>query len=154
MKKYFVHSLMIATVMLGMTACNSNDDSEEFKIPQEEQQGKEQEEQIFNENKTFTLDHSGATIVYQSRIGYDFDSALDSLIRRYEPILKTAAIEGHYSGEGFNIDKQKINVNFSYDSRAFVLLTFIDKANIYNYLFTGDVIDEKGNLYRLIECED
>ena len=36
----------------------------------------------------------------------------------------------------------------------FKLLTFIDKANFYNYLFTGDVIDEKGNLYRLIECED
>ena len=110
-----------------------------------------QEEQIFNENKTFT---GSATIVYQSRIGYNFDSALDSLIRRYEPILETAAIEGHYSGEGINIYKEKINVNFSYDNRAFVLLTFVDKANIYQVLFTSDVIDEKGNYFRVAWNED
>ena len=108
-----------------------------------------QEELIFNENKTFTIGNGKAKIIYQSRIGYDFDSALDSLIRRYEPILKTAAIEGHYSGEGLNIDKKKINVNFNYDNRAFVLLTISDKANIYQHLFTSDVIDGKGNYYRV-----
>lgn len=111
-----------------------------------------QEEPIFSENKTFTGD--GGSITYQSRIGYDFDSALDSLIRRYEPILNTAVIEGHYSGEGLIIDKQKINVGFSYDNRLFVLLTISDKANIYRVLFTSDVIDEKGNYYRLIVPED
>ena len=110
-----------------------------------------QEEQIFNENKTFT---GSATIVYQSRIGYNFDSALDSLIRRYGPILKTLATEGHYSGEGLNIDEKKINVDFSYDNRAFFLLTISDKANIYQCLFTGDVIDEKGNYFKVIWRED
>ncbi len=113
-----------------------------------------QEEPIFNDNRTFTINGGGSTIVYQSRIGYDFDSALDSLIRRYEPILNTLATEGHYSGEGFNIDKERINVNFSYDNRAFVLLTFADKVNIYQILFSGDVIDEKGNYYRLRELDD
>lgn len=111
-----------------------------------------QEEQIFNDNKTFT--GGGGTIVYQSRIGNDFDSALDSLIRRYDPILNTLATEGHYSGEGLNIDKKKINVDFSYDNRAFVLLTITDNANIYNVLFTGDVIDEKGNHFVIIWPED
>lgn len=111
-----------------------------------------QEEQIFSENKTFTSD--GGSITYQSRIGYDFDSALDSLLRRYEPILNTAAIEGHYSGEGLIIDKQKINVDFRYDNRAFVLLTISDKANIYRVLFTSDIIDEKGNYYRVNLPED
>ena len=106
-----------------------------------------QEEQIFNENKTFTC--SGGSIEYQGRIGNDFDSALDSLIRRYEPILNTLATEGHYSGEGLNIDKAKINVDFSYDNRAFFLLTISDKANIYNCLFTGNVIDERGNYFRV-----
>lgn len=113
-----------------------------------------QEDALFNENKTFTIGNGGSYILYQSRIGNDFDSALDSLINSYEPLLKTLVTEGHYSGEGFNIVKERINVNFSYDNRAFVFLTFIDKANIYQYLFTGDVIDEKGNFFRLIECED
>ena len=113
-----------------------------------------QEEFIFNENKTFTIDNGCSTLIYQSRIGNCFDSALDSLIKRYEPLMNTLETEGHYSGEGFNIEKEKINVNFSFDTRAFFLLTFIDKANINNHLFTGDVIDEKGNYYRLIECED
>ena len=108
-----------------------------------------QEEQIFSENKTFTI--GGGTIVYQSRIGNDFDSALDSLIREREPLLTG---QPSYSGQGYNIDKKKINVDFSYDSREFILLTFIDKANIYNLLCTGDVIDEKGNFFRFIWPED
>ena len=108
-----------------------------------------QEELIFSENKTFTI--GGGTIVYQSRIGNDFDSVLDSLIREREPLLTG---QPSYSGQGYNIDKKKINVDFSYDNRAFVLLTFIDKANIYQYLFTGDVIDERGNYFRVIWGED
>ena len=111
-----------------------------------------QEEQIFNENKTFTC--YGGSIEYQSRIGYDFDSALDSLIRRYEPILNTLATEGHYSGEGLNIDKAKLNVDFSYDNREFTLLTFVDKANMFQFLFTSDVIDDRGNYFRAIWPKD
>ncbi len=113
-----------------------------------------QEEMLFSENKSFLIDGGCAAINYKSRLGVDFDSALDSLIKIYEPLMSILETEGHYSGEGFNIEKEKINVDFSYDTRAFILLTFIDKANIYNYLFTGDVIDEKGNYYRLIECVD
>ena len=108
-----------------------------------------QEEPFFNENKTFTI--GGGTIVYQSRIGNDFDSALDSLIREREPLLTG---QPSYSGQGYNIDKKKINVDFRYDSREFILLTFIDKANIYNLLCTGDVIDERGNYFRVIWGED
>ena len=113
-----------------------------------------QEEALFKENKTFTIGNGGSYILYQSKIGNDYESALDSLINKYEPVLKILATEGHYSGEGFNIDKEKVNVNFSYDSREFILLTFTDKANIYQILFSHDVVDEKGNYFRLIECED
>lgn len=113
-----------------------------------------QEESFFNENKTFSIGNGSSKISYQSRIGVDFDTALDSLIKRYQPIMNIIETEGHYSGEGFNIEKEKIDVDFSYDTRAFILLTFIDKANNYNYLFTGDVIDEKGNYFRLIESAD
>lgn len=112
------------------------------------------EESIFNQNSTFTIDNSCEKIVYHSRIGNDFDSALDSLIRKYEPILNTLAKEGHYSGEGFNIDKKKINVDFSYDDRYFILLSFTDKKNIYQILFSGEVIDEKGNYFIFVACED
>lgn len=110
-----------------------------------------QEEPFFNENKTFTVDKGGTKITYICRIGNDFDSALDSLIREREPLLTG---QPSYSGQGYNIDKKKINVDFSYDSREFILLTFIDKANIYNLLCTGDVIDEKGNFFRFIWPED
>ena len=72
------------------------------------------------------------------------------------PLIAEPLLTGQpsYSGQGYNIDKKKINVDFSYDSREFILLTFIDKANIYNWLCTGDVIDEKGNFFRFIWPED
>ena len=110
-----------------------------------------QEEPFFNENKIFSVNKSGAKITYLCRIGNDFDSALDSLIRERESLLTG---QPSYSGQGYNIDKKKINVDFSYDSREFILLTFIDKANIYNLLCTGDVIDEKGNYFVIIWPED
>lgn len=114
-----------------------------------------QEELIFKENKTFTIGKGGSSkIAYQGRIGYDFDSALDSLIRKYEPLLHTLTKEGHYSGEGFNIAKEKMNIDFNYDSREFFLLTISDKTNIYQILFSGDVIDEKGNYFRCMWAED
>ena len=141
--KKIVFTILFATLFV---ACDSDDNS--VTSPNLDIQ----EESLFNENKIFKS--YGGSIVYQSRIGYDFDSALDSLIRRYEPILKTLAIEGHYSGEGLNIAKGKINVDFSYDNRAFFLLTISDKANIYQVLFTGDVIDEKGNYFRAIWPDD
>lgn len=141
--KKIVFTILLAPLFV---ACDSDDNP--IISPNVEMQ----EEQIFNDNKTFTC--NGGSIVYQSRIGHDFDSALDSLIRRYEPILNILATEGHYSGEGLIIDKQKINVDFSYDNRAFVLLTISDKANIYQVLFTSDVIDEKGNYFRVAWPED
>ena len=109
-----------------------------------------QEEPFFNNNKTFRV-KGGFTITYICRIGNDFESALDSLIREREPLLTG---QPAYSGQGYDIDKEKIKVDFSYDSREFILLTFIDKANIYNLLCTGDVIDEKGNYFRFIWLED
>ena len=141
--KQIVFTILFATLFV---ACDSDDN------PVISPNLDMQEEPIFNENKTFKCD--GGSIAYLSRIGYDFDSALDSLIRRYEPTLETAAIEGHYSGEGLNIDKKRINVDFSYDNRAFLLLTITDKANIYQCLFTSDMIDEKGNYYFVNWPED
>lgn len=94
------------------------------------------------------------TLEFTGKIGNDFDSALDSLIKKHESILNTLAKEGHYSGEGCNIDQENINVNFSYDSREFRLLTFTDKANTSRILFSDDVIDEEGNYFKHTACED
>jgi hypothetical protein len=103
-----------------------------------------QEEPFFNDNKTFRVNKGAATITYICRIGNDFESALDSLIRERELLLTG---QPAYSGQGYNIDKEKINVDFSYDSREFILLTFIDKAYIYNVLISDVVIDEKGYFF-------
>lgn len=94
-----------------------------------------------------------ARLEYIGKIGNDFESALDSLTRKREPMLNALAKMGSYSGE-YNIDKKKIDVDFDYDSRKFILLTFSDKTNIYQILFSHDVIDEKGNYFRLIEGDD
>ena len=94
-----------------------------------------------------------ARLEYIGKIGNDFESALDSLTRKREPMLNALAKMGSYSGE-YNIDKKKIDVDFSYDSRYFILLTFIDKTNNYPIFSSIDVIDEKGNYYGLIWPED
>ncbi|MDR1343696.1 MAG: hypothetical protein LBK18_10660 [Prevotellaceae bacterium] len=107
-----------------------------------------QEEAIFNENKAFTIDNGCATIVYQNRIGTDFDAALDSLKIIYKQTLDI------YTKDRYYVESEKINVDFGYDDRNFFLLTFIEKANIYNLLITGVVIDEKGNYFYLKSCND
>ena len=107
-----------------------------------------------HEELIYTIDHGCASIKYQSRIGNDFNTALDSLMKRYDSMLDILAAEGHYSGKGYNIDQEKVNVDFNYDNRSFELLTITDIANVYNILFTNDIIDDKGNHYFLIPCED
>jgi len=129
-------SILFATVF---TACDKNPKVDECN---------------FEKYKTFTINNGCAKIIYQSRIGSDFNSALDSLENRYEPILSVLAIEGHYSGEGYNIEEREINVDFSCDNRKFIFLTFTDKINIYRILFAGDVIDEMGNHFKHISCPD
>ena len=122
--------------------------------PEEGNKADMQEEPIFKENQTFTIGNGCSSIMYLGKIGYDFESALDSLTKIYKPMLNTLAQEGHYSGKGYNIDKKEMNVDFDYDSRKFILLTFSDKTNIYQILFSHDVIDEKGNYFRLVEGDD
>ena len=120
---------------------------------EEENKADMQEEPLFKENQTFTIGNGGSSIMYLGKIGNDFESALDSLTRKREPMLNALAKMGSYSGE-YNIDKKKIDVDFSYDSRDFILLTFIDKTNNFPIFSSVDVIDEKGNYFGLIWPED
>ena len=120
---------------------------------EEENKADMQEEPLFKENQTFTIGNGGSSIMYLGKIGNDFESALDSLTRKREPMLNALAKMGSYSGE-YTIDKKKIDVDFSYDSRDFILLTFIDKTNNFPIFSSVDVIDEKGNYFGLIWPED
>ena len=121
--------------------------------PEEGNKADMQEEPIFKENQTFTIGNGCSSIMYLGKIGNDFESALDSLTRKREPMLNALAKMGSYSGE-YTIDKKKIDVDFSYDSRDFILLTFIDKTNNFPIFSSVDVIDEKGNYFGLIWPED
>ena len=103
-----------------------------------------QEESIFVENKRFTINHGCAAIVYESRIGSNFDAALDSLKIVYKQTLD------RYGKDGYYVEKEDmVNVDFSYDDRIFFLLTFIDKENSANLLITNVVIDERGCYFYL-----
>ena len=95
--------------------------------------------------------HPCICIKFKDKIGYDFDSALDSLKRWHQPLFNTLAIEGHYSGKGYLVEKKIINVDFVEDDRSFFLLTFIDSVSVYLHpIAMNDVIDEKGNYYQYI----
>ena len=90
-------------------------------------------------------------VIFQSKIGNDLDSALDSLEKYYEPELKRKFENGFYSGKGYLIEKEKIDVDFLEDDRGFFHITFVDSAVIYRWLNTSyDILDEKGNYYILI----
>ena len=86
-------------------------------------------------------------VLFQAKIGNDFDSALDSLKRQYEPEFIELEATGYYSGKGYFIEKEKINVDFADDDRAFFYVIFRDSVITYMPLTRNDVLDEKGNHY-------
>ena len=74
--------------------------------PEEGNKADMQEEPLFKENQTFTIGNGCSSIMYLGKIGNDFESALDSLTRKREPMLNALAKMGSYSGE-YTIDKKK-----------------------------------------------
>jgi hypothetical protein len=99
----------------------------------------------------YTVDqHPCVCIKFKGKIGNDYDSALDSLKRWYEPCFQRLIAEGNYSGEGYFVEKVKINVDFTEDDRNFFRLTFTDSVSIRNHIASFDVLDEKGNYYKYI----
>ena len=86
-------------------------------------------------------------VIFKGKAGTDFETALDSLKRYYEPKFNVLETEGHYSGKGYFVRKDKLNVDFVDGDRDFFWLTFIDSVNEYRYIATWDVIDENGNYY-------
>jgi len=97
----------------------------------------------------YTVDQRPCFCVkFKGKIGNDFESGLDSLKKWYESeILPT---EGLYSGKGYFIRKEIINVDYPHDDREFFRIYFIDSVHTYLYLALSDVIDDNGNHYMLI----
>jgi hypothetical protein len=109
-----------------------------------------QEEIIFDENKTFKIINGACgSIMYQGRISSDFDSALDSLVKKREPIIfANTWVEEYY------IEKEIMAIEFNYDDRAFYSIGFIDKKRNFHIFSLTDVIDSKGNYFNILWCED
>ena len=94
-------------------------------------------------------------VVFKGKIGNDFDSALDSLKNLNEAKFIEEEITGYwsigyYSG-GYFIEKEKVNVDFIDDDRAFFYIMFMDSVVTYRQLNRFDVLDEKGNYYLYID---
>ena len=90
-------------------------------------------------------------VIFQAKIGNDFDSALDSLKILNTSILIELGTTGFYSGKGYFIEKEKVNVDFTNDDRDFFYVRFVDSVITYRYLIENDILDEKGNYYVYIE---
>jgi hypothetical protein len=98
-----------------------------------------QEEGVFEKGQVVdVLDTPCLTgLQYHSRIGRDFDSALDSLI-----------VWKKLSQEEF-IGKDTLPVNFDHDNRLFILV-FTHSA-----LYTRGILDTKGNYFdKISDCPD
>ena len=100
-------------------------------------------------NGDYTIDqHPCFCVKFKDKIGNNFDSGLDSLKKWYESeILPT---EGLYSGKGYFIRKEKINVNYPHDNREFFRIYLTDSVHTYRELIANDIIDDNGNHYILI----
>ena len=121
----------ILLLSLSLTVCNCG----------------EEKEFVLKPNDTFNIKNGCGTVYYQSNIGTDFSSAVDSIKRRYErtcPWLWADSIRTH-----------RLNVDFPHDNRLFWSLTAKEKYQPSPLpVFTGiDVVDSKGNYYQLELCD-
>ena len=83
-------------------------------------------------------------ITYQATIGYDYSSALDSLLKM-DILLPDAP---------YVIEPEQIRVEYPIDDRDFYMISFKDKPNGINLQSPMDVIDTKGCWYKIIWGED
>ena len=111
--------LLIATVAL-FAACERNDDSKGIYC------------------------FGAGYIKYEATIGYDFDSALDSLL----------TVIVYRPNEPYIIVPEPIEVVYPTNDREFYWIAFKDTADRLYLGSPMDVIDTKGDWYRIIWGED
>ena len=83
-------------------------------------------------------------IKYEASLGYDFDSALDSLLKViiYRP------------NEPYIIVSEPLDVEYPVNDREFYWIAFKDTANRIYLGSPMDVLDTKGDWYKIIWGED
>ena len=88
-------------------------------------------------------------IRYESRIGQDYESALDSLVKK-----RMSFLNAETNADGYYIDKDTISVDFKYDNRLFIAHGFRRQKD-NQYIFSiADVIDSNGNYFIINWCDD
>ena len=83
-------------------------------------------------------------IKYEATIGYDFDSALDSLLK----------VIDFRPNEPYIIVSEPLDVEYPVNDREFYWIAFKDTANRLYLGSPMDALDTKGNWYRIIWGED
>lgn len=83
-------------------------------------------------------------IKYEATIGYDFDSAMDSLL----------TVIVYRPNEPYNIVSEPIDVVYPTNDREFYWIAFKDTAERLYLVSPMDVIDTKGDWYKIIWGED
>ncbi|MDR2810198.1 MAG: hypothetical protein LBB84_06535 [Tannerellaceae bacterium] len=121
--------ILMASLLLALSlciACGKDDKEEEWMG---------QPEGVFEEGQVVDVLDTPCLIGlrYQSRIGYDFDSALDSLI-----------VWNKLSQEEF-IGRDTLSVDFDYDNRLFIRI-----STPHSSIYTRGILDTKGNYFDAI----
>lgn len=101
---------------------------------------------VLKSGDTFSINKGCASVIYQSNIGKDSASAVDSIRRLYELDYTWLWAD--------SILPQRLNVDFPHDNRLFWLLRVKEKYQPLPVLTGFDAVDSKGNHYRYRPCDD
>ncbi len=121
--------ILLLSIALALWACRKDNDFE------------------LKPDDTFSIKNGCGTVYYQSNVGKDSASAVDSIKRLYGrtcPWLWADSIRTH-----------RLNVDFPHDNRMFWALYFKEKYQPSPLpVFTGvDVVDSKGDYYQFEPCD-
>jgi len=90
----------------------------------------------------------GGYIKYKATIGYNFESAFDSLI-------SMKYLNCTYNDKPHYIESEQMDgVNYPYDNRTFYMIKVIDSTTGYILASPVDALDTKGCWYTIIWYED
>lgn len=121
--------IILLSIPLALWACNKDNDSG------------------LKPGDTFKIKNSGASVCYQSNIGKDSASAVDSIRRLYERTRPDLWAD--------SIQTQRLDVDFPHDNCLFWVLPVRAKEEYPAALFCWlDVVDSEGNHYKYQHSPD
>lgn len=143
MKKMF--NIMILLVLFGFSCKKEKSDIEERNT-------KYNSEAIFDTIKEFKIikGYCGS-INYISKIGIDYQTAEDSLLKTIT--LPNSGCPNNPCQE-YLIYKDTIIIDFKLDNRKFIAIVFKDIQDKMQIMAPSEVLDERGNHYRINWCQD